>query len=334
MPLRPDSSSVYVNTPLTNISVAYQQNPNLFIANQVFPQIPVQRQGDLYWTYAKGDWFRSNAGLRAPATESQGGGWEVSTASFFANVYAVHKDVDDQTRANAVGQFNLDRDATLWVTRDLLTKRDQEFVDTYFTTGVWSGTGTGVDQTGVASGPTANQFVQFNSAASDPIGVIRPQITAMQEKTGYRPNTLVMGARVFDALIDHADILDRIKYNGGPTNPALINEQTLAALFGIERVVVARSVQNTAALGAADAMSFIAGKHMALLYANQTPSLLQPSAGYIFSWAGLLGGGAFGTRVKRFRMEHLASDRIEAEMAYDMKVVATDLGAFFATAVA
>jgi hypothetical protein len=31
-------------------------------------------------------------------------------------------------------------------------------------------------------------------------------------------------------------------------------------------------------------------------------------------------------RIKRFRMEHLASDRIEGEMAYDFKVVATELG--------
>ena len=46
-------------------------------AADAFPVVPVQKQGDLYWKYDKGDWFRGQAELRAPATESAGGGWEV-----------------------------------------------------------------------------------------------------------------------------------------------------------------------------------------------------------------------------------------------------------------
>ena len=38
--------------------------------------------------------------------------------------------------------------------------------------------------------------------------------------------------------------------------------------------------------------------------------------------------------MKNFRMEHIASDRIEAEMTYDMKVVAEDMGIFLNTVVA
>jgi hypothetical protein len=38
--------------------------------------------------------------------------------------------------------------------------------------------------------------------------------------------------------------------------------------------------------------------------------------------------------MKRFRMEQLASDRIEIEMAIDEKIVAPDLGMFINNAVA
>jgi hypothetical protein len=38
-------------------------------------------------------------------------------------------------------------------------------------------------------------------------------------------------------------------------------------------------------------------------------------------------------RVKRFRMENIASDRVEAEMTYDMKVVCSDLGLYINNAV-
>ena len=64
------------------------------------------------------------------------------------------------------------------------------------------------------------------------------------------------------------------------------------------------------------------------------PSLMTPSAGYTFTWKGYLGGNAQGIKIKRFRMEHIASDRVEAEATYDMKVVAPDLGVFLASAVA
>jgi hypothetical protein len=62
--------------------------------------------------------------------------------------------------------------------------------------------------------------------------------------------------------------------------------------------------------------------------------LQTPTAGYTFTWSGYLAGNARGTRIKRFRMEHIAADRIEAEMTYDMKVVAPDMGVFLNTVVA
>jgi hypothetical protein len=61
---------------------------------------------------------------------------------------------------------------------------------------------------------------------------------------------------------------------------------------------------------------------------------MQPSAGYTFTWNGYLGGNNKGVRIKNFRMEHIASDRIEGEMTYDMKVVAKDLGVFWSSVVA
>ena len=56
------------------------------------------------------------------------------------------------------------------------------------------------------------------------------------------------------------------------------------------------------------------------------------SAGYTFSRAGLLGAGNSGQRMKRYRMEPRAADRIEIEMALDHTLVAPDLGVFFENA--
>lgn len=322
----PTPGDVHVYTPLTNISVAYIQKQENFIADKVFPVVPVQKQSDRYYTYDRADWFRVEAQERAPATESAGGGWRVdNTPTYFARIYAVHKDIDDPTRANADAPINMDRDATEWVTQQLLLRREKVFVNGYFKTGVW-----GTDLTGVAASPGAGQFLQWDQAGSTPMKDVQNQIITIAEKTGYKPNVLVLGPRVLAALKDHPDILDRIKY----TQRGMVTPDLLAGLFEVDRVLVPFATENTAAEGAAASYSLLYGKAALLVYAAPNPGLLQPSGGYIFAWTGLFGAGAYGNRIKRFRMEHLSADRVEGEMAYDCKLVAADLGVFFNQVVA
>ena len=116
---QPTSAALHTNVPLTNISVAWQQQGN-FIADKVFPVVPVQKQGDLFYKYHRGEWYRSVSEERAPGTETIGTGWNVTSDSYYCRVFGVHKDIDDQARANADSQFNLDRDATQLITNDLL----------------------------------------------------------------------------------------------------------------------------------------------------------------------------------------------------------------------
>jgi hypothetical protein len=286
--------------------------------------VPVNRQGDLYYIYQMDDWFRTQAGVRAPATEAPGTGWAITTDQYYANVYSFKHDIDDQTRANADTVFDMDRDATMFVTNNLLLKRDQLFYSTFMNTGIW-----GLDYAGVGANPTGNQFLQFDVAGSDPTSVITQQRLTMQRATGYLPNTLVIGPSVLQILQNHAAILDRIKY----TERGIVTQDLLQALFGVDRVIVTNAIQNIAPKGAPASMQFMSDKSMLLCYSAPAPGLMSPSAGYIFSWTGLLGSGAYGTRIKKYRMEPIESDRVEGEMAFAMKVVSPQLGVFFPNAV-
>ncbi len=313
---QPTAGDVHVNAPLTQISIAYLQKAENFIADKVFPVVPVARQADRYYEYKRGNWLRSQAQLRAPGSESAGGGWDLdNSATYFASVRSVHKDVADQIRSNADSVINMDRDATRWVTQQLLLKRDKDWADSYFKPGQWS-----VDVT---------PSVKWDSSLSTPVEDIRSEYYRIFEATGFKPNTLVLGARTYQALQDHPQFLDRIKF----TQKAIVDTDLIASFLGLKRVLVSGSVENTAAEGAADAYSFVMGKHALLCYSAENPSLMEPTAGYTFSWSGLYGGQSSGMRVKRFRMEKLASDRVEGEMAYDLKLVASDLGSFFNAAV-
>jgi hypothetical protein len=317
---QPTTNDVHVDAILTNISVAYIQDQGNFIANQVFPSVPVEKQSDKYFKYTKGDWFRDEAQLRAPSTESAGSGYSLSTDTYSTSVYAFHKDVDDQVRANADNPLNPDRDATTFVTQRMLLRQEIDWNTNYFTTGIWD--------TDVVGG--SDFTVWSNYTSSDPIEDIETGKSTMLTNTGFMPNTLVLGYDVFRQLRHHPDIVDRIKY----TSSEVPAEGILSRLFGVDRVLVTRGIKNSGAEGAADSFAQIHGKNAALYYVAPSPGLLTPSAGYQFAWRGVSDGMGQNIGISRFRMPELRADRIEAQMAWDYKVVSTDLGYFFSACVA
>ncbi|MNB69311.1 hypothetical protein D3C75_158390 [compost metagenome] len=323
----PTRQTAHIDKALTNMSVAYMQDESAFIADKVFPKIPVKKQSDVYFVYNKGDFFRDEARVRGAATESAGGDYSVETDTpYYCKVHAFHKDVNEQERANYDDPLDADKDANDFVTQKMLIRRERVWADKYFKQGVWSREITGVD-----SGPTGAQVIKFNLPASNPILSVTNENVRMASQTGFKPNTLVLGPEVFYALKNHEDILDRIKY----TEKGIVTADLLAALFEVDNVYVAWGVVNSANKGAADDIDFIMGKHMLLCYVNPRPAIKKPSAGYIFTWTGLLGAGAFGNRIVRLPIDllGLGTERIEGEIAFDAKVIAQDLGVFFVNVV-
>jgi hypothetical protein len=323
---QPNINSVHIDAILTNISVAYLQNQDNFIADKVFPVIPVDKKSNKYFTYTKNDWFRDEAQRRAPGTESAGGGYNLSTGTYSCDVFAFHKDVDDQTLANADTPLNPLREATEFVTRRLMLRRELQWVSDFFATSVW-----GTDITGVAGTPSAGQTKQWSDyTSSDPISDIENAKSGILSATGMEGNTLVLGYDVFKALKNHPDLVDRIKYTSSQT----ITTDMLAAMFDIPRVIVAKAVKATNNEGATEAYSFAHGKKALLCHVAPQPGLLTPSAGYSFSWTGVSGGLGATIGTSQFRMESIKSDRVEAEMAFDNKVIGSDLGYFWDSIVA
>jgi len=307
--------------PLTNVSVAYLQSASTYIADKVFPKVPVRKQSDLYWKYSKSDWRRTQVTKRAPGTETPGDGWNNLTDQYFCHVYGIHKDIDDQLRANADSNFNLERDSTEFITNQLLLKRDIDWNSAFFTNGKWA---TDLDGD--------NDFTKWTETGSDPISDVQNWTIDFIKLTGYKPNVMVMGAHVMAALKQHPDIIDRIKY----TQRGIVGEDLIATLFGVNEIYTSYAtvatgpqINDAKAQDAAATFDFITNSNSLLMaYSPKSPSLLTPAAGYTFTWNGYMGGNSQGIRVKRFRQEAIASDRIEAEMTYDMKIVCPDLGVF------
>lgn len=324
----PNRTDIHIDKALTNISVKYMQDEENFIAGKVFPSVPVKKQSDRYFVYLREDWFRDDAQERAPGTESAGGDYEIdNTPTYFCRKYAYHKDVFEEDRVNADDPLTPDEDAVAFVTDKILLNKENNWARQFFKTGVW-----GTDYQGAATAGTGKVIYWDDYTNSTPIEDMTKFATDMAEVTGKRPNTLVMGRRAYDALKNHPDFLDRVKY----TQKGVVTKDLIAEMFDVDRVLIANAIQNTAPKGPDADMHFIMGNHILLCYTTDTPRLKTATAGYTFVWTGLMGSNALGGRINRFSMPMLGigTERIEMELAYDMKVVAADMGIFVENVIA
>jgi hypothetical protein len=333
----PAPGDVHVNRPLTNIAIAYMQDQSAnFVADSVFPNVPVAKQSDAYFTFSRGEWNRDDVKERAPGTESAGGSFDMGTDTYFARVKAFHMDLNDQTLANQDSPLSLDTQATMYVMSKHLLHRELSWANTYFKTGVWTyevvGAGASTARatfnpdTGTNAGAN-NALLYWSDDGSTPIEDLRWLMTFMQQRTGFRPNKLVIGRPVFDRLVDHPAIIARMD-RGQTTGAAKANRDIIASLLELESVIVMDGIVNSAAQGMAEANSFIGGKHAMLVYAPAVAGLMLPSAGYTFSWTGFVGASNQGVRIKRFYMDALESTRVEGQQGFVQKLVAKDLAVF------
>jgi hypothetical protein len=323
-------SDVHVAAALTNIAVAYLQDESAYIADKVFPLVPVQHQTDVYYVWSKADFFRDEAQLRADATESAGTGVNLTTQTYNAKVWALHQDIGTQIRANADPAVDIDVASTRQLMQKLLIRRDRIFMSTYMANSVWGTSVTGTSAAGGGVPGTSTPVFWDDDANSDPFTDLYVAQTTILQNTGYMPNTLVLAWPVFQALRKHPLVVDRIKYTT-PTFTGTINEALLAQAFGIDRVVVSKAVYNSAAEGAAASMAFVAGLNALLCYSAPSAGLMNPSAGYTFAWSSFTGMNSLGVRTVQIPMNWLGVGTIrnECEMAFDMERVSTDLGYYF-----
>ena len=317
---KPTPQDVHINTALSDVSIAYKQQLEDLIAAQVFPAVPVEKQSDKLFKFDKNDWMRDEASKRAPATESSGAGFGLdSDTTYFCDKRAFHKDLPWEVTANS-DIADLPAQMAEFVTWKLLLNRERDFIGTFFTTSVWD-----TDMTGHATTDTGTNVVYFNDgAASDPMKAVDRGRQTIAQNTGHRPNCLVMGEQVFDELRRHPDIKETVKY----TQLGIGSSDLLATLFRVDKVLVGSTAYASNKEGGTAAYAYNWGKNMLLVYAPPSPGLLIPTGGYIFEWNGFNGLG-YNVAISDIPMDHLKCTRIEGEMAYDAKVICTDMGVFY-----
>lgn len=317
---------LHLDRYLTNFSVNYVQDARNFVAQRAASVIPVQKQSDAYIVYDRGYFWRDEVKPRPLGGRPDQVSYAFDDQTYRCTEFALEHVVDDRQRTNADAPINLDENASTLLTQKHMIKQDRVWAQKFFHAGAWS-----TQLVGTNSTPGNNQFLRFDDVNSQPIETVDDMKDVMHSRTGFMPNTLVLGARVKKVLRTHPDIADRIKY----TRIGIADDALLASLFEVQNVVVARSIYNAAAEGATNDFQYIVDPNaMLLLYVDPNPGLNSPTAICNFAWTGLMAGANnIGGVIERGRDSRAHSDYFQARYAWDLQQCAQDLGVFFSNAV-
>ena len=329
-------SQVHIDVPLTNLTIAYAQELNNFVADRVFGTVSVDKQSNKFYKYDREGLRHGDVAVAAPRTEPNRVGMSLSNDRYFADVRWLGMDFGEQELANEDTMLESRSQGANVLIEKILIDREVRWADTFFKTGVW-----GTEVAGDASGSVgAGEVVYWSDYTnSTPIVDMTNARREMQLKSGgYKPNCMVVGKEVRDILVNHPDILARL--NGGATvsNTALITDAKLAEIFEVEQFLVMEAVYNDAKEGLADNIDFIGGKHAMLAYKPSSMGLRTPASGAIFTWDAIPGVGGLGITVESFSDDALkrqqVAEMIQVKCSDDMKVIGQDLGYFFKDIVA
>jgi len=302
----PTKGDVHTSAILSGVSVMYHNDD--MIADLVMPVVPVKKEADTYYKYTR-NWMLPNA-KRAAGAEAAEVEWNLTTDTYSCEEYALKDLIPDRVRDNADKPLNMDVDTTENLTKLIQLLREKRVADIVFTGGNHG-------STQALSG--ANQWDDY--AGSDPIGDVRTARSTVHLASSQNPNVMVVGKQVHDKLLDHPDILERIKY----TQRGVITEDILARVFEVDKYIIGKAIYDSSEDGAAESLAYVWGKSVALIYAEASPGIKKVSYGYQFQ--------SRGFRTKKWRVEGRDGDFIESGEIRDEKVVATACGYLYTTVV-
>lgn len=293
---------VVVDPALSNVSIKYTNDE--FIADEVLPMVKVAKQTGKYFIYDK-----SNLRVDKTARAAGSGANEVDigvapTGTFSCDDHALKGFVADEVQDQADAALNPLIDETEAITEKMLLDRETNAAALLMNT---SNLTNNVTLSGTS------QWSDYSN--SDPIGDVRLARTTVHQNTFKKPNTMILGKQVFDMLIEHPQIIERIKYS----QLGVVTKELLARVFQVENIIVGEAGSNTAKEGQTDALSYVWGKHCIIAYIAKKVQIKMLTLGLTFTYSTRL--------VKRWRDEDREGTYVRiGNDNYSQKIIAAAAG--------
>ena len=299
MPSKP--SDVHVNVPLTNFALQFRNRA--FVAEEVFPVVPVVHESDVYYTFSREE-LRDVDTLRAAGTLAKEVEWVPSTATYTAEEYALRHLLPDRIINNADvpvrPQMNTTSKLMKWIMlgQELrvqqVAQNSGNVVATVAASPKWDGTS-----------PTIEKDID---TAKD----------SVRNNAGVEPNAILLAENVKDVVKRDSTLRDLIRYVinlGAGNRDLLMNGELPPVMFNLA-IIVAGATQDTSKLGASSSIAKIWGDSVPVFYREQAVSLEALSWGYIMR--------VRTPMIKSYRDEHKDGEYIQASIIQAEELVTSN----------
>lgn len=315
--------AVHVDEYLTSFAINYAKEYNA-IAPALFPTLDVSKQSDKYWVFSAEDANREFTGAvtkAVPRTKPNNIDVTQSDDSYFAELFWLGFDMDEQTEANEDEVLRTRERKAKLVMDNMLKKRDRDFLDTFVKAGVW-----GEDLVG------GTDFTVWSDGASTPIDdVMKWKEDFSDRNYGLEANKIMIAQDVKRFLLSNTQILGRINGGASIANPAMVNDALIASIFEVDEIIWAKGHTNKAEYGQAENRQKMVSNQMLMVHSPSDAGMDTPASGMIFSY-NAVPGYSLGITMESFTGPHLAAqgltEEVQAKMAYDMKVTGASLGTY------
>lgn len=315
-----DISLMYLDQPLTNLSVSYTNDQ--FFAEKLFPPVPVPYQTGRvprYW-FEKFRVYETARGRAAEANEIAP--WTLDMPNFFCRDHSLKDMIADEDRSNNALGVDLEANTTNNLTDAVLLELEIRAFNKVF------GAGSLVPSTTLSG---TSQWSDFQN--SDPVAAVMAAATQIKQAVSKSPNTFAVSYPVHQILIQHPKIIDRFKFTDMPSG--FPSNAQLASVFGVDNYWVMGAEYDSSAEGVSvmgtqtyhippqggdSLLSFIWGNDAFLGFVSPTPGKLDVIFGFEPRW--IFGAPDLGgTLVKRYRWEPKSCDILEVHRYDDLAVL-------------
>lgn len=299
-----------IDEALTQMSVAYQNGQ--LVGTRLLPRVEVGSRTGFYFTFDKSRFRVEDSRRTGTSRANRISSGMVKTAFGPLMEHSLEQDIEYDVRDSYPSPHDARVDATEDVTAVLDLTLEQEIATMLTNTAV-------ITQNVTLSG--TDQWSDYQN--SDPFAVIQTGIDTIKLNAGVTPNRFTLGYQVWAKLRHHPDLLGRLSV----ATVRVLTPQLLADLIGVEEVIIADAVYNSADEGQTASMGYVWGKHALLAYVQQTPGIRKMSLGYTLQLED-------ARYVDRWDEPWVKAEFVRANDYYEPKIVAAEAGYLIKNAVA
>ena len=292
-----------LNPLLTGIASRFMQGLPL-AGSRIAPVLNTALQSANYYVYDASNLTDIPTDIRrAPSAPFARVKSKLSDDNFFAKDYGVEEPVDNSEIALYGGIFPAEKSTMERAVRIVAVNHEIR-----------------VRNICRAVAQTASPSVKWNAGSNTTIiADVKAAKNAIHASTGTDPNLLVLPRDVFNALEVAPELLEKFKYTEGG-NVTLAQMRTL---FGVDEILVAGDLINSAAEGQTASLGGIWSDEAFLCYSNPSQDIKALTFMRTFNWTAMAGSGPKGISTFTYPEDQIDSRVVRARQYTDEKIIAS-----------